>query len=434
MPVSASTQLQRPLIARRAYLPTGVVTVHPSVILGLVGLTSLLFIRLTGSIGALGFLLATVCLLALSPRVTAQSLLAERLFLLMVGWCVLSFLWSDYPGTTLRHATQLCITVAFAIVLAYRITPLAFVKIAALAYSAAGVASLISGPGREEGGFLGIFGSKNAQAGAASMLMIAGLSLLADRSLPLRWRATGAVALAIGGVLVIWAQSVGAMVTVTVVAGLFFLILSLRRLPAMTRLVAVTLGLLGLALLALLLYANADKLALMMLDATGKDVTLTGRTELWAAAFAEIAQRPLLGAGFHAVWVHGNPLAEQFWAEFGIKSRSGFNFHNTLINNAVEIGLIGAALQAVLLFGALPPLLTWSLRSGRAGPMFLVLILGRQVVTMGVEVTFFHQFDVATVLTVVAIAYAHRYRREMMSATRAPPQRGLRDRVRAAMR
>lgn len=418
MSVSPSTDVPRPLSLPAGAAQAGpVVTLAPSVVLGFTGLLSLFFSRELGAVAALGFLVSAMGLLVLSPRDTIRSLWAEPLFLLLIGWCLVSFLWSQHPSQTLRYGIQLAATLGFAIMLAYRLTPSAFLKVAASSYLIAGLASIASGRTRlDGGGFLGIFGSKNALAGAAGMLMIAGLCLLSDRHLPRLWRAVGALCLGVGAVLVALAQSVGTVAAVAVVLGLYALVLMLRRLPPVTRLVAVTLGLLGLALLVLLVSAYADELGRLMLDKTGKDVTLTGRTDLWAIARTEIARRPLLGTGFQAFWVRGDPLPEQIWADFGIASRSGFNFHNTLINNAVEIGLPGAALQAILLFGALPPLLAWSMRANSAGPLFLTLILGRQMVLMGIEVTFFLQFDAATVLTATAIAYAHRYRREAAAA------------------
>ena len=84
-----------------------------------------------------------------------------------------------------------------------------------------------------------------------------------------------------------------------------------------------------------------------------RNLSLTGRTDLWKIALQEIAARPILGAGFQAVWVPGNPLAEALWQEFGIETRTGFHFHNAYLSNAVEIGVTGAALQAALVFGAL---------------------------------------------------------------------------------
>ena len=417
MPISPSPELHRPLIRHRRTLPgMRVVTLSPSVALAFVGLTSLLFVPVIGSLGALGFIVAALGLVALSAEFATRSFWNERLFLILAGWCLISFLWSDYAALTLRYALQLALTLGFAVLIAYRVTPDAFVKLATSAYAIMGIASLVSGRARDDGPLLGIFQSKNALAGASGFLMIGGISLLADRRLPSTWRVFGAAALGVGTLLVVKAQSAGMMLTVVLVGGLFLMLLGLRKLSPVMRLMAAVLLVLALALIALLIASFADELARLLLDSTGKDVTLTGRTDLWATALSEIARRPLLGAGFQAVWVRGNPLAEQLWAQFGVSSGSGFNFHNTLLSNAVEIGLIGAALQAVLLFGALPPLLLWSLRSRRAGPLFLTLILGRQVALMGLEVTFFFQFDPTTVLTAAAIAYAHRYRAEMRAA------------------
>ena len=42
------------------------------------------------------------------------------------------------------------------------------------------------------------------------------------------------------------------------------------------------------------------ELACLFLDLTGKDITLTGRTDLWTVALVQISERPLLGVGFQA--------------------------------------------------------------------------------------------------------------------------------------
>jgi exopolysaccharide production protein ExoQ len=90
--------------------------------------------------------------------------------------------------------------------------------------------------------------------------------------------------------------------------------------------------------------------AAMILSATGKDITLTGRTDLWRVPrWMRSPNRPWLGHGYQAFWRIGNPEAEHLWRAFGIESRSGFHFHNLYLSNAVEIGMIGAGIQAMLL-------------------------------------------------------------------------------------
>lgn len=82
--------------------------------------------------------------------------------------------------------------------------------------------------------------------------------------------------------------------------------------------------------------------------------------------------------------MHGNPLAKDIWAEFGITTRRGLSFCNTLNASTVEIGLVGVA---ILFFGALFESLFWCSRAKAVGASFMI----RQTMTMGVEVVlFFH--------------------------------------------
>jgi exopolysaccharide production protein ExoQ len=108
------------------------------------------------------------------------------------------------------------------------------------------------------------------------------------------------------------------------------------------------------------------------------------------------------------VWVPGNPVAEMLWRDFGVENRTGFHFHNAYISNAVEIGLIGAGLQALLIAGGLVGSIAWVLRDYRAETLFVALFMVRQVVLSMAEVPFFFQFDVTTILTVVALVYVRR--------------------------
>ena len=108
--------------------------------------------------------------------------------------------------------------------------------------------------------------------------------------------------------------------------------------------------------------------------------------------------------------MHGNPLAEQLWAMFGIGGRAGFHFHNTLISNTVEIGLIGATLQAIIFFAALASSLTWAIRSPSAASVFFALFMVRQFMLMWIEVVYFFQFELSSVITIAAVCYGHGFR------------------------
>jgi hypothetical protein len=121
-----------------------------------------------------------------------------------------------------------------------------------------------------------------------------------------------------------------------------------------------------------------------ILAATGKDITLTGRTDLWRVGLEQIAERPWLGQGYQAFWQPGNPEAEHLWRAFGIESRTGFHFHNLYLSNAVEIGIPGAALQAVFLSssGSRRSALRWP-RSTTAPPFLAMTVMVLAMTPLG---------------------------------------------------
>lgn len=387
------------------------ISYSPLVLAAFFAVSGLAFITPLGSKGALLFLMAGMALAAFRPGDTLAALRREWLLVLLALWCVMSFAWSAYPPITLRHGIQLVLTVVIAVAVAYRLAPLAFIKILFVASSLAGLASLASGRSRADGmGYLGIYASKNALANASALLIIVALALLLDRRLPARWRLPALGSLLMGMLLLVMGKSSGALVSTLGVVLAFGAIVLLQRLAPYVRLVVVAMVVVLATALGFLLSFFAAELSQVFLNLTGKDVTLTGRTDLWAVAFQEIAAQPILGVGFQAFWVQGNPLAEQLWAMFGIAGRAGFHFHNTLISNTVEIGLVGASLQAVIFLAALVSSLTWAIRSPSAASVFFALFMVRQFMLMWIEVVYFFQFDLSSVITIAAVCYGHSVR------------------------
>ena len=408
----AASRSGAPRPPRRRPSPGWTLSWSPTAVLAFLAMVGLVFVTVLGSKGALLFLACGLTLVLTSPGTTLAGLRENWLVVAMTLWCLVSFTWSDYPALSLRYGVQLCLTVMIAIAIFTRLTPMAFVKVVFVAYALAGIGSLLSGRSRGDGmGFLGLYASKNALAAAASLLIIASVAVLIDRRLSPRWRVPAILMMLLGGLLLVLGKSTGALAAVAGVVVAFLLLQFLQRLPPLTRLICIVLGFLLLVLGGVVIAGMADQLAATVLQTTGKDVTLTGRTDLWGFALREIAARPLLGAGYQAVWVQGNPLAEELWAMFGIESRSGFHFHNTLLSNAVEIGIIGAALQAMVFFGGLGASLVWAIRSPSAPSVFLALFMVRQLLSMGVEVVFFFQFDPVTILTLAAVHYGRGFRR-----------------------
>lgn len=389
-----------------------VLRICPNTILTATAMLSLLFTVQFGSLAALGFLVSGMLLCIRWPSRTMADLVRFWPIQLIPAWCILSALWSNEPELSLRLGIQLGLTFVIAVVMASRLSPKTFVRVALFAFGVAAIASLLFGHVRADGGgWTGIFGSKNEFAFAMSVLMLLSLATL----LRLRGAGTRLLALAglvLGGALLALGQSAGAFLS-TGLAGLIGLgLVGLRHLPRAGRAVLFGISTLGLAALVLLAIEHRTALMGAVLDVTGKDVTLTGRTDLWAEGLREIAAYPFLGQGFQAFWVLGNPVAEAMWAAYGITSKSGFHFHNTWLSNAVEIGLVGVGLELAAFVATLVLVVRWAVARPTLGSVFFCMFIARQAVMSLVEVVAYVNFSVVTVLTIAALVYGLRARAE----------------------
>ena len=161
-------------------------------------------------------------------------------------------------------------------------------------------------------------------------------------------RILGLVCGALSAALLVKSQSATSILALAAVLGIqFWLRLALLFAPRVRK-ASMTVGVVC-AIGAVFIGLNLGGFDLL-LAAFGKDSTLTGRTYLWSQGWAAAAQAPFFGVGYQAYWVQGFSEAERLWEEFYIGSRSGFHFHNTFIEVAVELGLFGVALiTAVML-------------------------------------------------------------------------------------
>lgn len=397
------------------------IDVCPTSVLAFMVVMSLLLVPWIGTLAALVFLLSGLVLVVRRPQTMLIEIRQYWTVLAIAFWCLLTVLWSNYGTITLRAAIQLLITFGIAISMANRLSPRAFLRMIFLSHLAVAVLSVLFGEIRSDGGgWIGIFGSKNALAGVMSLLVLAAFAVSIDKRQSMFWRLLGLVGLAAGSFILVQAQSSGALLT-TIIAVMFgMLLLAARWMSPLQRIVVIGLGLIAALAAAILMYTLQDMLFDLLLETTGKDATLTGRTELWQRAFDEISLNPLFGQGFQAVWVVGNPVAEAMWAEFGIESKTGFHFHNTFISNAVEIGLIGVALQAAGLIGGGILTLLWALREPRADTIFLAIVMLRVLILSITEVVGYLQFDLSTVIALCALVFGIRAQRAYRMSQQPP--------------
>ncbi len=389
-----------------------VLTICPTTVLAFALILALLFVAQLRSLSALAFLAFGLLLVVRRPQDVLDEIARYWWIFLIPGWALLSVLWSAYPGISLRYGIQLGLTFLIAVSVASRLSPRRFLLVLFLAYAFAALWGLGFGRVRGDGGgWLGIFGSKNAYSFAMSAFFLISLCLALAPGTGRAWRLCGFAGMALGFFLLVQGQSAGALLTTSAAAAVALTFVALRRFDGMQKLALATIaGFTGL-FLVVFVSTNFDLLMDFLLETTGKDATLTGRTDLWREALREWAKSPLLGQGFQAVWVEGNPVAEAMWEMFGIGSKRGFHFHNTWLSNAVEIGLVGVVLQAGAFLTAVVLCFRWAIVSPRAESIFMAAFMLQQLALSGVEVVAFFQFSTGTIMILACLIYGLRARR-----------------------
>lgn len=398
-----------------------------TVLLAFATLSALILEPLFRSMAALAFLLFGGLLVVTRPTLAVGAVLRHWYLFALPAFCVVSVLWSEVPSATLRYSLQLTLTFLIAIVIANRISAAAFLRCLFGIYGIGVVGSLLFGRVRDDiGAWLGIFGSKNAFAAVVSGFALTSIAVLFDRNAPLPMRALALASLALAPVLLLKAQSAGAMVFLSAGIAVSLGFVLSRRLNRAQKFLMMTAGAVVALLGSFAAIVYQDYIFNTFLDFSGKDVTLTGRTDLWDVAQRYIGERPLLGVGYQAFWVQGNGPAEVLWAMFGVQARAGFHFHNFYLSNAVEIGLIGLSMQVAILFGAAWRAFGWALRSPSAESTFIASFLTVIISSSVIEVPVFFQFSVTTIIVLCCFVYATAAARESVRARqRRRPARPL---------
>ncbi|MGJ3230414.1 MAG: O-antigen ligase family protein [Oceanicaulis sp.] len=297
--------------------------------------------------------LATLLLIALSPVKVWRMALRAWPVLLLAGLTMISAAWSLDPGITMRRSLAVVMTAVLGLWLAARFSWRDLVRLLALMFAILAVGSFIAGavfPGfgvMDEvhvGAWKGLWWEKNTLGAVMAWASLAFCAAAAAaRSATERRVWFGFVFLSV--LLVFLSTSKTALLaTMICIGGPAGMALARRGFGfAATAIFMLTLGVAALA--GVLLVGPG-----VILEALGRDATLTGRTEIWAVLTGQIADRPLTGYGYGAFWeVEGGPA---FW----VRQETAWpvpTAHNAWLETALAIGVPGAAFAFLLVLSGL---------------------------------------------------------------------------------
>lgn len=315
-----------------------------------------------------------------------------------------STLWSDYPGKTLYQGAEFIAMAMCVIIIARTVSIDALLKGIALGCTAVLGLSVWSGNYANDsmgGGpaLIGLFGSKNMNGLFAEIAILTSIILVFTKTRLIAKLLYAAPAIVIGVIALYLCKSASSTLSMLAVFVMLGGVYTITRVPRPFRPVAVLAGVFAvITAITLAMALNIDPQS-AVLEGMGKNPTLTGRTYLWAEGLKIGMERPLLGHGYTAFWVHGQPQAEKYWEEFYILTRTGFHFHNMYIQTFVDLGLIGVLTMVGLLFYTFGKVVILSLWHGlNAEYAFALAIAGMFLVRSFVEVDLLGPFGIGPML------------------------------------
>ena len=297
--------------------------------------------------------------------------------LLIPLFCIASALWAPSASDAIRKGLLFALTSIVAIYAATRVSGRNILLIFMSVETIAALMTLRS-PQIVDGAWTGIFGQKNFLAMNMFILYICALAVALDKG-SWRWfRLTALLIAPVALALVVFAKSGTTTIMVigatAALLGHAFLWQPASRIRHMRFLLVLT-GAAFAIILALVLFGfmQFDAQA-SVLNALGKDSTLTGRTYLWETAQREMAENPWLGRGADGFWRSeygaANTILEFFHYDHYVK----FSFHNSYLENGVAFGYPGYWATVFLAAWALwRPGVNWLKNQNTVNAAFLIL-------------------------------------------------------------
>jgi exopolysaccharide production protein ExoQ len=282
--------------------------------------------------------------LILFARQTMPSIARGWPTLIIPIFCVVSAIWAPSASDAIRKGLLFALTSLIAVYAATRVSGRAILIVFMGVETIAAVMTLRA-PQIIDGAWTGIFGQKNFLAINMFILYISALAIALDKGCWRWFRLVALGAAVVGLSLVVLAKSGTTTIMVIGATGALLghalLWRPARRIRHMRTLLALVGAVLVLAAsLVLFGFMQFDAQA-TVLDALGKDSTLTGRTYLWEIAQREMAGNPVLGRGADGFWRSEYGAANSIIQYVHYDHYVKFSFHNSYLENGVAFGYAG---------------------------------------------------------------------------------------------
>ena len=299
-----------------------------------------------------GLFVCSLILLVHRKRELFRLIKREKFLTIFLVWCLVTIIWSKYPFVSFKRYIQYftVITVCLSVFLNVKDYKqiLTVFKIMLGIYLFVCVATILTIPGARDrfGIWRGVAPHKNT-LGQISLIAVIFYTATFNSEKTLKARAINALLIFTGVVLIFGSKSSTSIVAFVIILmfAMTVLVDKLFEPIGIRKTVSLLITFVFFLIFASIIFIVPEILETLV-SSTGKDLTFTGRVDLWADIWEEVKRHPLIGAGFQGYWVITSSKVEALYEIYPWLPIQAHNGYLDIIN---ELGFIGIALFVLLL-------------------------------------------------------------------------------------
>ncbi|EAP88982.1 hypothetical protein OA2633_01499 [Oceanicaulis alexandrii HTCC2633] len=297
--------------------------------------------------------LLTLILIVMRPMPVLGLMVRAWPLMVLAVLPMVSACWSLDPGLTLRRGLGVLFPALFALWMASRFSWRDLIRLLAVSLSVLAVGSLVMsvlfpayGVMHEihPGAWSGLWFEKNRMGAVMALAAMSGMA--AAFTTPHRREVRYWGALVILAVFLVLMSTSKTALMACMIGVLGPVMIYLARQGFIMAAIAVFSGLFGVFALTLVILIGPG----VILEALGRDPTLTGRTDIWIGLLQAVQMRPWTGFGWGVFWlVEDGPV---FWVRQATQWEVP-SAHNSWLEIALALGLPGAIWAILVYLGGL---------------------------------------------------------------------------------
>ena len=289
----------------------------------------------------------SILLLLSKKRDTVRLIKREKYFFIFLLWCLLTIVWSENSFISfkryIQYLTTVTVPLSFLLYIEDSDESLKYFYYIAGIYVLVSLATIFTIPmARNTQGFWrGIHTDKNG-FGQISIVLTVFFSMQFVKSDSLKSKAVDLFFILASIMLVVGSRSSTALITLLVLLVLWitFYIDKLFNPIGIRRTISLIILFFLSSILMVIIILYPEILSPVM-GTMGKDLTFTGRVDIWADIWNEAQKHLFIGAGFRGFWVIDSPSLIEFYQKYIWLPTSSHNGYVDILN---EVGVIGSAL------------------------------------------------------------------------------------------